>query len=522
MTVTVIFGGIIVSGEFSTQTCFQGRFGEEMGSDQFGATIMVNQLEKDTQVAQAHLEYVEVTHAGQAFRIGRYAVHFHLNGDMSNSYVKGCAVHESFNRAINLHGAHNMDIRWNVVYNIMGGAIFLEDGIETGNTFDSNLAIFVRTSSSLLNFDITPAAFWITNPANFYRNNCAAGGTHFGFWYQLNEHPGGPSLDESICLRRIPLGEFSDNTAHSNGWYGLWVYEEFLPQFNGNCHASAANVVPAEFERLVSWNNDKGAEFAGAGSLRFVECVFVQNNRAGVEIMKTMNVPKRSEKFCGVINSVIVGHTNSLALQQAAHEVTDRGFVIPFGHGRIQNTKFINFDAEGTSALFWTSITGLCTDHCGGWPFEATGLSFSNVLHLGMYRWPFEGILEDLDGTVCGSGESVKILPKPNTTLPPECTQCLEFDSRLVEAMQCPFSMRFHTWAFKVITPRSLYGKNFWIRNQYGTALARYMTHRVWPYKPGYEMTLVDGETYLVEFENGEHITNITFVGEFTEFSVSQ
>ena len=29
-------------GEFATQTCFLGRYGEEIGSDQFGATIMVS------------------------------------------------------------------------------------------------------------------------------------------------------------------------------------------------------------------------------------------------------------------------------------------------------------------------------------------------------------------------------------------------------------------------------------------------------------------------------------------------
>lgn len=39
--------------------------------------------------------------------------------------------------------------------------MFLEDGIEVGNAFRSNLAVFVRTSSSLLNEDVTPAAFWV-------------------------------------------------------------------------------------------------------------------------------------------------------------------------------------------------------------------------------------------------------------------------------------------------------------------------------------------------------------------------
>jgi hypothetical protein len=43
-----------------------------------------------------------------------------------------------------------------------GGAMFLEDGVEIGNVFRGNLAVFVQTSSSLLNEDVTPAAIWVS------------------------------------------------------------------------------------------------------------------------------------------------------------------------------------------------------------------------------------------------------------------------------------------------------------------------------------------------------------------------
>lgn len=45
--------------------------------------------------------------------------------------------------------------------NNRGNAFFLSDGIEIGNVFRGNLAIFVKASSSLLNEDLTPAAFWV-------------------------------------------------------------------------------------------------------------------------------------------------------------------------------------------------------------------------------------------------------------------------------------------------------------------------------------------------------------------------
>ena len=101
------FHWCLFPGEFMTQTCFQGRFGAETGGDQFGAHIMAHAPNRDSEAAVLRLSYIEVTHAGQAFRLGRYPVHLHLNGDMSRSYVRGLGIHNSFNRAVNVHGTHN-------------------------------------------------------------------------------------------------------------------------------------------------------------------------------------------------------------------------------------------------------------------------------------------------------------------------------------------------------------------------------------------------------------------------------
>ena len=131
------------------QTCFQGRFGEQLGSDMFGAQLMLHAPRPNEGLVVARLEHVEFTYSGQAFRLGRYAIHFHLNGDMRGSYVRGCSVHRSFNRAVNVHNTHNLMIERNVLYDIMGGAFFLEDGVEMGNTFQYNLAVFVISSTSL-------------------------------------------------------------------------------------------------------------------------------------------------------------------------------------------------------------------------------------------------------------------------------------------------------------------------------------------------------------------------------------
>jgi len=191
--------------QFATQTCFDGRFGKERESDEFGVQIMIHSDQKDKGLALAHFNHIEITHAGQAFRLGRYPIHFHMEGDVTGSYVKGCSIHRSFNRAVTMHHVHNLVVERNVIYDIRGNAYFMEDGIETGNIVRYNLAVHVVPSSSGLNVDITPASYWVTNANNTVSHNAAAGGSHFGFWYQMFKHPDGPSHDTNICPRFVTI-----------------------------------------------------------------------------------------------------------------------------------------------------------------------------------------------------------------------------------------------------------------------------------------------------------------------------
>ena len=82
----------------------------------------------------------------------------------------------------------------------------MENGIEVGNIVQYNLGILVKPSSSTLNVDITPATYWVTNANNTVRHNAAAGGSHFGFWYQMFLHPDGPSFTKAVCPRLVVFG----------------------------------------------------------------------------------------------------------------------------------------------------------------------------------------------------------------------------------------------------------------------------------------------------------------------------
>ncbi|KAK3107032.1 hypothetical protein FSP39_005622 [Pinctada imbricata] len=512
------------SGEFKTQTCFLGKFGEDTGSDEFGGHILIHAPRPDEQLAVAHIEFIEVRHAGQAFRLGRYPIHFHLNGDMSGSYVRGVGIHSTFNRAVNIHGTHNVLVERIVIFDVRGGAIFLEDGIETGNIFIYNLAIFVHMSTSLLNDDITPAAFWATNPNNTYMHNAVAGGTHFGWWYRMHEHPDGPSATTTICPRKVELGPFFNNTVHSQGWFGLWVFETYTPKVGSSCSSTVPS--PAVFKNIFVYNCDKGVEFVNTGALQLQDSYLVNNRDAGWEVKIKIDGDDYSDDGLLINNTMIVGHATSLTRVQQG--CTRRGLVWGYGTGIVaKKVTFVNFDENNCAGMGWARIAGTCAENCGGYNVATQELRFVNAPHKGFYEWTFEGQIKDRDGTLIGTDATKaqhvgKTVITCSNTLPPDCVAFPDFkiigaDNPGMPACICPSSRKFHRFAFNNISPDSLLYKDIILRTQYGNQTMPYKKKSV-SHQYGWHTVNVDGLTTSLEFENADQITNISYTGVHYEY----
>ena len=58
------------------------------------------------------IEYAEFYRCGQPKILGRYPIHFHMTGEMFNSYIIGNSVHDSFARVTTLHGVHYLTVQW--------------------------------------------------------------------------------------------------------------------------------------------------------------------------------------------------------------------------------------------------------------------------------------------------------------------------------------------------------------------------------------------------------------------------
>jgi hypothetical protein len=45
----------------------------------------------------------------------------------------------------------------------------------------------------------------------------------------MHEKPDAGSFDPNYCPRRVPMAIFQDNHAHSQGWFGIWIFMVFTP-----------------------------------------------------------------------------------------------------------------------------------------------------------------------------------------------------------------------------------------------------------------------------------------------------
>jgi len=276
-----------------------------------------------------------------------------------------------------------------------------------------------KKSWSLLNSDQTPASFWITHPDNIFRGNHAAGADNYGYWFDTKPNPTGPSFDPNICPENSPLGEFSNNVAHSNGRYGLRVFHKLIPRTfpcmpiiddpsNLTDRYWKNPLIPAVFTNFTSFKNRRnGAIALDIGAVRFENFKVSDNLLAGIEVELTKNVADGNARVDGAL---VIGYSElaeELTFTNFLHERASYGIIGPRTEGfQVHNVKFYNFDKAEKAAL------GTCS-HCfsapstdsGGRTLTVKNLQFDASTTIKIrYQEPWREILLDLDGSLTGLG----------------------------------------------------------------------------------------------------------------------
>ena len=392
---------------------------EDSQSTYFGGHIMA------MAGSEMHISSVELYRMGQHLQLARYPIHWHILGDGQGQYIRNSSIHDTYSRCVTVHGTNNLLIENNVTYNTVGHCFFLEDGIETGNQFVHNLGIQTichptlpceptnltiahqspagqKSEHVLIPSDNTVSTFWITNPDNIYRDNVAAGSDQIGFWIALPQHPTGQfegtEISKNTWPRRMPLGKFSGNTAHSN-FDGLMFDRGQNPDgtfsVGGAGHEARADpadpnseVLPAVVEDYTAYKNRNGAIW-GRGEYHLFKNLKLADNAIGfTHAAGAIGVAPYTSR---VVDSLFVGESGNIGNPTTPAEIAygrtlphdDADFPIrgyeyyDYRHDLV-NTKFVNYadnatrEAGAISYLLFTSF-GMSTENM------AEGLTFENA-----------------------------------------------------------------------------------------------------------------------------------------------
>jgi hypothetical protein len=279
------------------------------------------------------LDGVQFRRVGQAGAIGRYPIHWHmmsynmpagmdapsdgvfLGAVVGNHYVKNCAIEQSSQRMIVIHGTHGITCDNNVGYDITGHAIFLEDGSEQDNIVTNNAVIKVRAptnANKLYNHD-TPsgplnseyigvygingtAGIWFTNPKNTLTGNWVNNSEGCGIWHAFANKCFGLSdkvefslLKNSSPPRNMAPYDFvptaiSDNWSYGNKGIGIQTNR---PQINDKGDTSDSTTYQGSFINNPITGLKIFKNGAGGYSNRVLEAkyqTFVCADNAGMDV----------------------------------------------------------------------------------------------------------------------------------------------------------------------------------------------------------------------------------------------
>ncbi len=420
-------------------------------ASQFGGHVMI------MPGSAARIEGVEFDKMGQMGHKGRYPLHWHLVDRMleggvtgSGQYAKNNSFHDSFQRAINIHGTNGVLVEGNVAFNIHNHAIVVaESGDEENNVIRNNLVVLVKpplrnqeafkptspfigpdTGKTLQN-EQKSSAFWMRNTNNEFSGNVAAGsidgnGFFFDGQFQIDPSlpPNHPEMRDFYQILDIAVQKpartttFTGNLAYAHCTWdreddGTLIGPAFPPvsfyQGSTTAHGllvqEAANVMRRQpnptsdlvFSDFTAYKNCKSAVWLETSREILRDSILADNNAAFIP-----------EKEPRVENLWVIGRS---ANDIGGHGPYQLGFVwndaIDPGF-RLTKATFIN--TQG--AIVFTDDFAI-----GGGQVSAVKLVNSLPLSAGAgLSGSTKGYLLDVDGTLTGRGAPTRVSINPLNT----------------------------------------------------------------------------------------------------------
>lgn len=424
----------------------------------FGGHMMAMKCNCGPTAGRGWIQGVELYRMGQKSALGRYPWHWHNAGDVTGQYIKGCSIHHSFNRVVTVHNSNNAVVQDNVGYDHIGHGYFLEDGSETGNTFQHNLGILTKlpaygeevrphdrvfdgtdpgdlASGSTPAFQLVklPATFWITNPSNNFIDNAAAGSEGAGFWMVAMAAPVGSYSGPAMKPGRMALGTFTGNRGHSNSFTNLGIdggidpttHEliggHYSPRANplNTSNASSNPIVVPEIYDFTSFKCRDRSLWFRADTMHLHECSLADNNRATFfaynQILYDSLIVGKSANVGNPVTATEISQGRSMPDPNSVAQF--RGHSIYDGPSGIVRVHFAGFGGND-KAIQTNGAAQKSTVHFAeGTTFDpaipqANKVDFSPASYIG-YMWS-SGLI-DKDGSLTGVAGS-RITPDIKST----------------------------------------------------------------------------------------------------------
>lgn len=189
------------------------------------------------------LRYARVERCGQRGRLGRYCAHTHVLGDCPNCLFEGNAFEFGVQRALVLHGTHRAVAAHNVVSDVRGAGLYLEDGNEVDNALLHNVVLcpwpldgpkggctVPGTDNTDADTANNQAGLWSLGSANHLVGNRFANSFNGWFLQSTFASGGRGHAAGQLCVASQLFGRLEGNTAHGHGRFGTYLLGPNFPR----------------------------------------------------------------------------------------------------------------------------------------------------------------------------------------------------------------------------------------------------------------------------------------------------
>lgn len=206
----------------------------------------------------------------------------------------------------------------------------------------------------------------------------------------------GPSANVNICSRNARVGEFRNNSGHSNGRYGLRVFHNMVPRefpcapivrnYTDIADPYQANpYIIANFNNFTGWKNGRNAAIAEkVGVVKFNNFKVADNILAGIEFEIAHEYYLGDNETAGVYDALVIGKSNNT--EKLLDFSKPHGVITSRSEGfSLRDIRFHNFNWKNWAGVSAAAI-GDCS-HCvhdqatdsGSRTVRTSKLTFTNV-----------------------------------------------------------------------------------------------------------------------------------------------